>query len=200
MQKEFGVGARSRGMRRWFVVCLLGLLALLTGCSGVSTMGKVARATATSVVTSTSAAAGTPTPMAGICNAADFPPPIRQGPPLSGGDPGPFYGAPVTEFAFPAGTYYYDLGHVTGQQYWHVCSPGDPPAIAAFMRQSITASGWTILPAQNLSFGAEKPTSPPTPGVTTPVYCRTLGVTVGGFPGYPGEWTFGLFAPVSACV
>ncbi len=209
------VGMMVHGLRWSSALRLMGLvvlvLVLVSGCrssatGGTSTGGITADATATStsLPPTPTGAAATPTPLAGICRAADFPPPIRQGPALTGGDPGPFYGAPVTDFAFPSGTYYYSLGHVTGRQDWHLCSPGDPTAILMFMRQSIGASAWTLLPAQGpnpnpLSIAAQEPISSPTPGVTTPVYCRTLAITVGEFPGYPGEWSFSVFAPVDAC-
>jgi hypothetical protein len=70
------------------------------------------------------------------------------------------------------------------------------------MRQSIAASAWTIIntPSSDPNqLAAQKPASAATPGTTTPVYCSTLNVTVGGFPGYPGEWTLGVFAPAMPC-
>jgi hypothetical protein len=83
-----------------------------------------------------------------------------------------------------------------------MCSPGDPASILAFMRLSIAASAWTIIssgtPNPNL-LAAQKPASAATPGVTTPGYCSTLNVTVGGFPGYLGEWSFSVFAPATSC-
>jgi hypothetical protein len=131
------------------------------------------------------------------CNAADFPPPIRQRPtPAVGGDPGPFYGAPVADFAFPAGTYYRDRGPAMGTHVWDVCSPGTPTSIMAFMRASIAVSAWMILPASTSSIlGAQIPVAPP----TTPEYCRTLQVMVGDYIGYPGQWSFTEYAPVSVC-
>src|SRR5262249_46325147 len=166
-----------------------------TGVTAIASATTTVPATATDSATSTTPATSTaiptvsPAPPGGVCNAVDFPAPIRQRPtPGVGGDPGPFYGAPDDELVFPLGTYYYDHGSAAGTHFWNVCSPGDPVAILAFMRQSILSSSWTLLPNTGLhqdplSLGAEKPVSPP----TTPEYCRTLQIKVGLYPGYPGE-------------
>jgi hypothetical protein len=182
------------------LACLMvvGVVVLLTACAnGGVTSAPSATATAMPMPTNS------PTPAAGVCRAADFPPPIRQQPnPPTGGDPGPFYGAPISDFQFPPQSYYYDFGGAAGSHRWAMCSPGDPAAILAFMRQSIAASAWMILntpAADPLSLVAQKPASAATPGSTTPVYCSTLNVTVGGYPGYPGEWAFAVFAPATPC-
>lgn len=179
---------------------LMGVVVLLSACSSsASTSATSPTATATNTVVPTSS----PTPAAGVCRASDFPPPIRQKPnPPTGGDPGPFYGAPISDFAFPPGTYYYDHGPAAGTHFWAVCSPGDPSSILAYMHQSIAASAWTIISTPSgdpNQLAAQKPASAATPGVTTPVYCSTLNVTVGGVAGYPGEWTFATFAPATPC-
>jgi hypothetical protein len=136
-----------------------------------------------------------------VCNAADFPPPIRQPPsPAVGGDPGPFYGAPIKDFPFPPQSYYYNpAGTTMSGTSWKMCSPGDPASILAFMHQSISTSAWTITGQTATDIAAQKPLSAATPGVTTPVYCGTLDVNVGGFPGYPGEWTFSVYPPATPC-
>ncbi len=173
-------------------------------------LGACSSSMPTSVTSATATAANTPIPTsssttaAQICRASDFPPPIRQQPnPPTGGDPGPFYGAPINDFQFPPSTYYYNPAGVTaGSEHWTMCSPGDPASILAFMRQSIAASSWKIITTQTadpLTLVAQKPASTATPGATTPVYCSTLNVTVGGFPGYPGEWSFAVFAPATPC-
>lgn len=187
---------------RYKLACfiLAGGVLLSSACSGIATTS-VPSATATA--TKTPLLTSSPTPAAGVCRASDFPPPIRQQPnPPTGGDPGPFYGAPISDFPFPPLTYYYDFGAAAGTHHWAMCSSGDPAAILTFMRQSIAASAWTIITAQTadpLSLVAQKPVSAATPGVTAPVYCSTLNVTVGGFPGYPGEWSFAVFAPATPC-
>ena len=179
---------------------LIGIVVLLSACGSSATSSLTS---ATAIATTTPIPTSAPTPAAGVCRASDFPPPIRQQPnPPTGGDPGPFYGPPISDFQFPPLTYYYDFGPAAGTHHWAVCSPGDPASILAFMRQSIAASSWMIVTTQTaspLSLVAQKPVSAATPGVTTPVYCSTLNVTVGGFPGYPGEWSFAVFAPATPC-
>lgn len=179
---------------------LIGIIVLLGACSSSATPS-VASATATA--TQAPIATSSPTPATGVCRASDFPPPIRQQPnPPTGGDPGPFYGAPISDFQFPPLTYYYDFGGAAGTHRWAMCSPGDPAAILAFMRQSIAASSWEIINTQGgdpLSLVAQKPMSGATPGVTTTAYCSTLNVTVGRFQGYPGEWSFAVAAPATPC-
>jgi hypothetical protein len=173
---------------------VIGVVTCLSACGG---------STAPAVVSATASAVQTPSPASGVCHAEDFPPPIRQQPnPPTGGDPGPFYGAPISDFQFPPRTYYYDAGPAMGTHQWKMCSPGDPASILAFMRDSIAASAWMVLnpPGANaLSLVAQKPAATATPGMTTPAFCSTLNVTVGGFPGYPGEWTFVVTAPASPC-
>lgn len=174
----------------------IGITLLLGACSS---------SVPTSVTSATATVATTPIPTttAQVCRASDFPPPIRQQPNQpTGGDPGPFYGAPINDFEFPPSTYYYDFGAAAGTHHWAMCSLGDGASILAFMRQSITASSWKIIDTQSadpLTLVAQKPASAATPGATTPVYCSTLNVTVGGFPGYPGEWSFAVFAPATPC-
>jgi hypothetical protein len=167
---------------------------LLCGCASVTPLTSTTRLAPTTTIAIPTASF---TPPAGQCNAADFPPPIRNPPtPAVGGDLGPFYGAPVADFAFPEGTYYRDLGPAAGTHFWDMCSPGAPAAIMAFMRASIAASAWKILPGStSTALGAQLPVTPP----TTPEYCRTLQVIVGGYTGYPGQWSFAEFAPVSTC-
>src|SRR5262249_45149262 len=117
------------------VALILGaLMILLSGCNGVTAIASATTtvpATATDSATSTTPATSTaiptvsPAPPGGVCNAVDFPAPIRQRPtPGVGGDPGPFYGAPDDELVFPLGTYYYDHGSAAGTHFWNVCSPG----------------------------------------------------------------------------
>jgi hypothetical protein len=177
---------------------LMGIVMLLSACSGSAT-ASVTSATATAA--QTSIPTSSPTTAAGVCRAADFPPPIRQQPnPPTGGDPGPFYGAPISDFRFPPLTYYYDFGAAAGTHHWAMCSSGDPSSILIFMRQSIAGSSWMIINTPTpdpLSLVAQKPVSAATPGVT--LYCSTLNVTVGGLPGYPGEWSFAVFAPATPC-
>ena len=180
---------------------LIGIVLLLSACSSSAA---TSAATATATATNTPMPTSSPAPATGICRASDFPPPIRPQPnPPTGGDPGPFYGAPISDFAFPPGTYYYDpVGPAAGQHFWAMCSPGDPGSILAFMRQSIAASAWMIINPQSPDpniLAAQKPVSAATPGATTPVYCSGLVVRVGGFAGYPGEWSFATFAPVTPC-
>lgn len=193
-----GISALVRSLHWRNLIGLACLVVLMSGCSSTATTATTPGSTTTSTSTATVASATPTTATAsGVCNTADFPPPIRQGPANTGGDPGPFYGGPISDFAFPAGTYYYDRGAVTGQHDWYVCSPGDPTTILTFMDQSISASAWMVFPPQGQSLAAQKPE--PAQGVTTPVYCATLAVTVGGFPGYPGEWSFVTYSPVSTC-
>jgi hypothetical protein len=181
-------------------LALMGIVVLLSACSSRATTSATA---ATATAANTAIPTNSPTPAYGMCRASDFLPPIRPQPnPPTGGAPGPFYGAPISDFQFPPLTYYYDYGPAAGTHHWTVCSPGDPASILAFMRQSIAASSWTIINTPSSdpnTFVAQKPVSAATPGVTTPVYCSTLNVIVGGFPGYPGEWSFAVFAPATPC-
>jgi hypothetical protein len=179
-------------------VALLGFIVALGACnSGPPPV--VAGATATQAPIPTTM----PTLAPGVCRSADFPPPIRQQPnPPTGGDPGPFYGAPISDFRFPPLTYYYNFGSAAGTHRWAMCSAGDPDSILAFMRQSIAASSWMIVSvpgANSQTLFAQKPAATPTTGTTTPIYCSTLNVTVGSYPGYPGEWSFLIGAPASPC-
>ncbi len=98
------------------------------------------------------------------------------------------------DFPFPPMSYYYDLGPAAGTHFWRLCSPGDPTSILNFMHQSIAASVWKITTVDATSIDAEKSTTPPSG------YCYTLTVVVGGFPGYPNEWSFSMFAPANMCV
>ena len=181
---------------------VIGIVVCLSAC-GRSASTAVNSATATATAIQTPIPTQTPTPAVGVCSTADFPPPIRQQPnPPTGGDHGPFYGAPISDFQFPPLTYYYDLGPAMGTHQWRMCSSGDPASILAFMRQSIAASAWMMLNPQGASaqtLVAQKPAATPTTGTTTPVYCSTLNVTVGGLPGYPGEWTLLVTVPASPC-
>ncbi len=181
-------------------IALGGAVVLLGACSSGA---PPALAGATATATHATIPTSVPTLAPGLCRAADFPPPIRQQPnPPTGGDPGPFYGAPINDFQFPPLTYYYDFGGAAGTHRWAMCSAGDPDSILAFMRQSITASSWMIIttPASGgQTLFAEKPAAAPTTGTTSPIYCSTLNVTVGGYPGYPGEWALILGAPASPC-
>jgi hypothetical protein len=185
---------------RLVCVVLFGVIVFLSACSR-SAPAVVAAATATA--TQAPIPTSVPTLVPGVCRAADFPPPIRQQPNLpTGGDPGPFYGAPISDFQFPPLTYYYDFGGAAGTHHWAMCSAGDPDSILAFMRQSIAASSWMIIntPGSNAqTLIAEKPFATPTSGTATPIYCYTLNVSVGGYAGYPGEWSFLVGAPASLC-
>jgi hypothetical protein len=182
------------------LIGVIGVVSCLSACGG-SASSVAASATATTAPSPIPTQ--TPSPAAGVCRMADFPPPIRQQPnPPTGGDPGPFYGAPIGDFPFPPLTYYYDPGPAMGTHQWRMCSPGDPASILAFMRGSIAASSWMLLnpPGANaMSLVAQKPAATPTIGTTTPAYCSTLNVIVGAFPGYPGEWTFVVSAPAVPC-
>lgn len=182
-------------------VVLFGIVVLLGACSA-SAPPVVTSATATATQP-TALPTSVPTLAPGVCRTADFPPPIRQQPnPPTGGDPGPFYGAPISDFQFPPLTYYYDFGGAAGTHRWLLCSAGDPDSILAFMRQSIAASAWTVIsvPASNAqTLFAQKPAPTPTVGTATPLYCSTLNVTVGGYPGYPGEWSLLVGSPASPC-
>jgi hypothetical protein len=82
-----------------------------------------------------------------------------------------------------------------GTTFWAMCSPGDPSAILAFMRQSIAASAWTII---NMPSNDPNTLDAQKRADTTP-YCYGLAVTVGGFAGYPDEWTFAEYAPAGPC-
>src|SRR6516165_8734772 len=122
-------------------VALVGFIVALGACSS-GPPPVVAGATATLAPIPTTM----PTLAPGVCRAADFPPPIRQQPnPPTGGDPGPFYGAPISDFRFPPLTYYYDFGAAAGTHHWAMCSSGDPSSILIFMRQSIAGSSWMII-------------------------------------------------------
>lgn len=186
---------------RWKpILCLAGILAFSSGCSISTSPSTDLKTTATTTLIATiTPTAGT---VQGVCRASDFPPPIKQRPAIpTGGDPGPFYGAPISDFPFPPDTYYYDLGPAAGTHFWKVCSSGDPTSILAFMRQSIAASSWQLLPSSDPStLKAQKPVSSATPGAAASAYCYTLQVMVGSFPEYPGEWSFATFSPAEHCV
>ncbi len=171
------------------ILSVMCIVVMLSGCT-ISAAMPIATTTPvptnTPVPTSTPVPTNTPAPVAGVCRAADFlPSQLTHG--------GTHNGAPDNEFQFPPLTYYYDFGPAAGTHFYDVCSSGDPTSILAFMRQAIAASPWKITSANDTTLAAEKPVSPPNG------YCYTLNVTVGGFPGYLGEWTFALFAPATMC-
>jgi hypothetical protein len=168
--------------QRGVALAVMVVAGLVTACS----IGLTAVDTPPPVASVSPTPSVTPSPLAGVCNPADFP--LGVGPVET-----KQYGAPTNDVQYPPLTYYVSHGGATGHHYYTVCSSGSAASILAFMKASIPAGGWTILGSDATSLGAQKPTTPPTG------YCYGLQMTVGQHPAYPGEWDLDLLSPASEC-
>jgi hypothetical protein len=81
-----------------------------------------------------------------------------------------------------------------GNHPYLICSSGNPTSILTFMKSSVVAAGWKVTTTTATTLTAENQTTPPS-GV-----CYTVDITVGGHPGYPGEWNENFHPPIVSCV
>lgn len=164
------------------VLCgaLLSMLCLLVGCGNTVTVVVAPTAMATSVATATATIPpATATPASGVCDAADF--------------PTKFPGGPDPSFQYPPLTYHGSLDGAAGNEYYGLCSSGDPASILAFLEHSIPAGGWTVTATTATTLNALH-TSAPQDG-----FCASVDITVGTHPGFPGEWGADFHPPAVPC-